>query len=89
MLLRKESLLTNLKIIQNQYWSCGNSVSVLTAYRLEDRAKGIRSPVEANYTFFGLSVQTSSKAHPASYPTGAGGKARSGPLPSNTEVKNE
>jgi hypothetical protein len=38
-----------------------------------DRTNGVRSPAEAKDFSSSLYVQTSSEAHPASYPMGTGG----------------
>jgi hypothetical protein len=78
-------------------WSWGTSVSIVTDYRLDDRGS---IPDRGKKDFSSsLCVQTSSEAHPASYPIGIGclfpgGKARPGRdvshLPqSRAEVKNE
>jgi hypothetical protein len=61
--------------------SRGSSVSIVSDYGLDDRAIGVRSPAEAKDFFSSLCVQTSSGAHPASYPVGtrdpfSGSKAR-------------
>jgi hypothetical protein len=47
-------------------------------YRQDDRATGIRSPGEAEDFSSSLCVQTSSEAHPPSYPLGAVAKAGPG-----------
>jgi hypothetical protein len=59
-----------------------------------DRATVVRSPAEAKDFSSSLCVQTSSEAHPASYPKGTGGKARprrdaDHSPPCSAEVKNE
>jgi hypothetical protein len=79
--------------------SLGSSVSIVSDYRLDDRANGIRSLAEAKDLSSILRVQTSSEVHPASYPMGTrcrflGDKARPGreadhSPPSNIEIKNE
>jgi hypothetical protein len=58
-----------------------------------DWTTGVRSLTEANYFSSSLYVQTSSEAHPASYPMDTGGKAMPGhdadySPPSSAEVKN-
>jgi hypothetical protein len=69
-------------------------------YWLDDRAIEVQSPAEEKEDFSSsLCVQTSSEAHPASYPMGTGGpfsgaKARPGhdadrSPQSSAEVKNE
>jgi hypothetical protein len=50
----------------------GGSASIVSDYGLDDRATGVRSPGEANDFSYGLCVQTSSEAHPASCPMGIG-----------------
>jgi hypothetical protein len=50
----------------------GSSVTTVYDYILDDRATGVRNPAEANYFSSSLCVQTSSEAHPASYPMGTG-----------------
>jgi hypothetical protein len=65
------------------YRSWGSSVSIVSDYRLDDRATGVRSPAEAKDFSCSLCVHTSSEAHPASCPLGTGGffprgKARPG-----------
>jgi hypothetical protein len=44
------------------------SVPTVSDYRLDDRATGVRSPAEAKDFSSILCVQTSSEAHPVSYP---------------------
>jgi hypothetical protein len=51
----------------------GSSVSIVSDYRLDDRATEVRSPAAENGFSSSLCVQTSSGAHPASYPMGTGG----------------
>jgi hypothetical protein len=63
--------------------SRGSSVSIVSAYGLDDRAIDVRSPVEARDFSSILCVQTGSGAHPASCTMGTGGpfpggKARPG-----------
>jgi hypothetical protein len=57
-------------------WFClqepSNSVSIVSDYRLDDRATGIRSPAEKKDISSSLCVQTDSGAHPASYTVGTG-----------------
>jgi hypothetical protein len=61
-----------------QIWR--SSVSIVSDYRLEYRATGVRSPAEANYFSSSLCVQTNSEALSASCTMGTGvlspGKAR-------------
>jgi hypothetical protein len=71
----------------------GVSQSV-AGYRFDNRATGVWSQAEAKDFSSSLCVQTSSEAHPASYPMGTGGKAQPGreadhSPPSGAEVKNE
>jgi hypothetical protein len=71
----------------------------VSAYGLDDRAIGVRSPAEAKDFSSSLCVQTSSGAHPASCTMGtgdpfSGAKARPGrdanhSPPSSSEVANE
>jgi hypothetical protein len=73
----------------------GSSVSVVPDCRLDDRG----SPAEVKDFSSSLGIQTSSEAHPASFPVGTGGpfpggKARPGrdadhSPPSSAKVKNE
>jgi hypothetical protein len=60
--------------------SRGSSGSIVSDYGLDDRAIEVRSPTEAEDFSSSPCVQTSSGAHPASYPMGPfpGGKARPG-----------
>jgi hypothetical protein len=51
----------------------GSSVSVVSAYGLDDRAIEFRSPAGAKDFSSSLCVQTSSGAHPASCPMSTGG----------------
>jgi hypothetical protein len=53
--------------------SSGSSVSIVSDYRLANRAIGVQSPAEAKYFSSSLCVQTGSEAHPASYPMGTVG----------------
>jgi hypothetical protein len=48
------------------YRSRGNSVSIVSDYRQDDWALGVRSPAEPKEFSSSLSVQTSSEADPAS-----------------------
>jgi hypothetical protein len=68
--------------------------SIVSDYGLDDQASRIWSPRETEDFFLASWVQTSSEAHPASYPMGTGGKVQLGrdtdPSPrSSAEVKNE
>jgi hypothetical protein len=75
------------------------AVYIVSDYRLDDRAIGVRSPAGAEDFSSSLCVQTGSGAHPASCTMGTGGpflggKARPGrdadhSPPSNAEVVNE
>jgi hypothetical protein len=56
----------------NFVWSWGSSVSVVSDYRLEDWATGVRSLAEAKDFSYSLCVQTSSDVHPASCPMDTG-----------------
>jgi hypothetical protein len=77
----------------------GSSVSIVSGYRLDDRAIEVRSPAGAKDFSRSLCVQTGSEAHPASCTMGTGspfpgGKARPGrdadsSPPSSAEVENE
>jgi hypothetical protein len=63
--------------------SWGSSVSIVSGYGLDDRAIEVRSSAEARDFSSNLCVQTSSGAHPASYPVDTRGpfprdKARPG-----------
>jgi hypothetical protein len=79
--------------------SRGSSVSIVSGYRLDDRAIEVRSAAGAKDFSSSLCVQTGSGAHPASCTMGTGGpllggKARPGrdadhSPPSNAEVVNE
>jgi hypothetical protein len=65
----------------SDFRSLGSSVIIVSDYRLEDRAIGVRSPAQAKDLSSHLCVQTSSAADPASYPMGTvgplpGGEAR-------------
>jgi hypothetical protein len=51
----------------------GSSVSTVSAYGLDDRAIGVRSPAGAKDFSSILCVHTGSGAHPASCPMGTGG----------------
>jgi hypothetical protein len=48
------------------------SVSIVSDYRLDDRAIGVRSPAGAKDFSSNLCVLTGSEAHPASCPMGTG-----------------
>jgi hypothetical protein len=79
--------------------SRGSSGSIVSDYRLDDRAIEVRSPTGAEDFSSSLCVQTGFGTHPASYPVGTGslfpgGKARPGrdadhSPPSSAEVKYE
>jgi hypothetical protein len=72
--------LTNrgLKLWQYMQWSQGSSVGITTGYGLGSWDSGIRFPFGAgNFSLF-HSVQTSSGAHPASYPMDTGGSFTEG-----------
>jgi hypothetical protein len=51
----------------------GSSVSIVSEYRLDDRAIGVWFPAEAKDFSSTVCVQTGSGAHPASCPVGTGG----------------
>jgi hypothetical protein len=53
-------------------WSRGNSFSIISVYRLDDRAIEVRSPAEARDFSSNLCAQTVSGAHPASCAMGTG-----------------
>jgi hypothetical protein len=53
--------------------SRGSSVSIVSSFKLDDRAIQVRSPAEAKDSSSSLCVQTGFGAHPASYPMGTGG----------------
>jgi hypothetical protein len=72
-----------LNVCNNSIRSRGSSVSIVSGYRLDDRAIEVQSPAEAEDFSFSLFVQTGSGAHPASCTMGTGGpfpggKARPG-----------
>jgi hypothetical protein len=72
----------------------GSSVSIVSDYRLDYLATGVRSLAEAKYFFSSLCVQTSSGTHPASCPMDTGGKVRLGrdtdySSPSGSKARNE
>jgi hypothetical protein len=74
--------------------SGGSLGSIVSDYGLDDRAIEVRSPAGAEDFSSSPCVQTGSGAHPASYPVGAGGKARPGrdadhSPPSSAEVRYE
>jgi hypothetical protein len=50
-----------------------SSVSIVSDYKLDDRAIGVGSPAGAKDFFSNLRVQTDSEAHPASCTMGNGG----------------
>jgi hypothetical protein len=87
------------RIIFYEFW--GSAVSIVSDYRQEVRAIGVRSPAEAKDILSSLGVQTGSVSHPASNPMGTGGGgafpgAKRGlgvtlttTPPSRAEVKNE
>jgi hypothetical protein len=89
----------HLRELRNPPWSRVSSGSIVSAYGLDDRAIGVRSPAEAKDFSSSLCVQTGSEAHPASCTMGTGGtfpggKARPGrdadhSPPSSAEVENE
>jgi hypothetical protein len=58
-------------ILQYYEGELGSSVSIVSDYRLDDRAIEVRFPAEAVSSK--LSVQTASGAHPASYTIGTSG----------------
>jgi hypothetical protein len=53
-------------------WSRDSSGSIVSDYRLDDGAIGVRSRSGANYFSSILCVQTGFRAHPASCPIGTG-----------------
>jgi hypothetical protein len=63
----------------DKYWKAfpyeepGSSGSIVSDYRLDDRAIGVRSPAEAKDFSSNLCVQTGSGTHPASCTMGTGG----------------
>jgi hypothetical protein len=52
--------------------SCGNSVSTVSDYGLDDRSIEVRSPAETKDFSSSLCIQTGSEAHPASCTMGTG-----------------
>jgi hypothetical protein len=52
--------------------SWGSSFSIVSDYRLDNGATGVRSPTETKNFSSSLCIQTNSEAHPASYPMGTG-----------------
>jgi hypothetical protein len=80
-------------------WSRGSSVSIVSGYRLDDRANEVRFPAGAKDISSKLCVQTGSGAHPAFCTMGTGGhspgaEARPGrdadhSSPSSVDVVNE
>jgi hypothetical protein len=93
----RENTLRNKKSEPNLCFN--NLIILMSDYGLDDWAIEVRSPTEAENFSSSPCVQTSSGAHPASYPMGTGGsfpggKARPGrdadpSPPSSAEVKNE
>jgi hypothetical protein len=81
------------------YKELGSSDSIVSGYRLDDRAIEVRSPAEARDFSSNLCVQTGSGAHPNSCIMGTGGpfpggKSRPGrdaghSPPSSADVVNE
>jgi hypothetical protein len=79
--------------------SRGSLGSIVSDYRLNDRAIEVRSPTGAEDFSCSPCVQTGSGAHPASYPMGTGGSFPGGKVwpgrdadhspPSSAEVKYE
>jgi hypothetical protein len=70
---------------ESLFWRCepGSSVSIVSAYGLDDRAVEVRSSAEAKDFSSSLCVQTGSGAHPTSCTVGTvgpfpGAKARPG-----------
>jgi hypothetical protein len=51
----------------------GSSVSIVSGYKLDDRAIEVRFPAEAKDFSSNICVQTGSGAHPASCTMGTGG----------------
>jgi hypothetical protein len=93
---------SNICYLSSVLWknvSRGSSGSIVSDYRLDDRAIGVWSPAGAKDFSSSLGVQTGSGAHPASCTMGTGGpfprgKARPGhdadhSPPSSAEVENE
>jgi hypothetical protein len=54
-----------------------NVVGIATAYGQDDRGVGVRVPVGSEFSLLHI-VQTSSGAHPDSYPKGVGGSFHGG-----------
>jgi hypothetical protein len=82
------------KQVPKETGSLGSSVSIVSDYRLDDQVTGVRPPTEAKDFSCSLCVQTSSEAHPASYPMDTTSKVWPGHdadhlPPSNAMVKNE
>jgi hypothetical protein len=67
---------TQLSYINFICWSRVSSGRIVSDYRLDDRAIGVRSPAGAKNLSSSLCIQTGSGAHPASSTMGTGG-----PLP--------
>jgi hypothetical protein len=88
-----------ISIVYTNVISQGSSGSIVSDYRLDDRAIEVRSPAKAKDFSSNLCVQTGSGAHPASCTMGTrcpflGGKARPGrdadhSPPSSAKVVNE
>jgi hypothetical protein len=53
-----------------------SSVNIVSDYGLGDRMNWFRFPTETKGSFSSLCVQTSSEAHPDSYPMGTGVSSR-------------
>jgi hypothetical protein len=66
--------------------SWGSSVSILSGYRLDDRAIMVRSPAEAKDFSSSLCVQTGSEAHPDSCRMGTGGVLSPGENPTHEGI---
>jgi hypothetical protein len=87
------------KSYERNYCEPRSSVSIVSAYGLDDPAIEVRSAAEAEDFSSNLCVQTGSEAHPASSTMSTGGpfpegKARPGRdadhlHPSNADVENE
>jgi hypothetical protein len=61
------------QVTLNSYVIWGSSSSIVSGYRLDDRAIEVRSPAEAKDFSSSLCVQTGSGAHQASCTMGTGG----------------
>jgi hypothetical protein len=85
--------------VSETFRSRGSSGSIVSDYRLDDRAIEVRSPTGAEYFSSSPCIQTGSGARPASYPMGTGGPFQGGKVrpgrdadhspPSRAEVKYE